>query len=134
MFQDVRYAIRTLLRAPGFAGISILTLALGIGATTAIFTMVHALILKPLPFRDPSRLMIASCPILRSCGSLPDRCSEMNLPIRCGIPLHSSHDYEPESVHAKQRRGSRRFRGGSHPSIPRPAWDSASVSRNFRTI
>src|SRR5580704_13326061 len=57
LIQDVRYAIRTLARAPGFALIAIMTLALGIGANTAIFSLVRAVILKPLPFRDPSRLI-----------------------------------------------------------------------------
>jgi putative ABC transport system permease protein len=55
--RDVRYAIRLLLKRPGFAAVAILTLALGIGATTAIFTVVNAVLLSPLPFRDAERLV-----------------------------------------------------------------------------
>src|SRR5581483_11165035 len=56
--RDLRYAIRALASRPAFAAAAILTLALGIGANTAIFTVVNAVLLRPLPFRDPGRLMM----------------------------------------------------------------------------
>src|SRR6185295_10505844 len=56
--RNIRYAVRTLLARPGFSAVAIPTLALGIGANTAIFTVVHAVLLRPLPFRDPDRLAL----------------------------------------------------------------------------
>ena len=57
LVRDSRYAVRTLARAPGFAAIAILSLALATGATTAIFSVVNGVILRPLPFGSPDRLV-----------------------------------------------------------------------------
>ncbi|HXS93710.1 MAG TPA: ABC transporter permease [Candidatus Limnocylindrales bacterium] len=56
--QDVRYGVRLLWKTPGYTAIALMALALGIGATTAIFSVVDAVLLKPLPFRDAGRLLI----------------------------------------------------------------------------
>src|SRR3979490_3567767 len=57
LMQNVKFALRLLRKSPGFAFVAILIMALGIGANTAIFSVVHAVLLEPLPFRDADRLV-----------------------------------------------------------------------------
>ncbi len=58
IWQDMRVAVRRLARAPGFCAVVVLTLALGIGVNSALFSVVNSLLISPLPFEEPSQLVI----------------------------------------------------------------------------
>ncbi len=60
LWQDLRYSARVLMKQPGFTLIAVVTLSLGIGANTAIFSLINAILLRPLPVTDPARIVSVS--------------------------------------------------------------------------
>ncbi len=85
LWQDVRYGARQLARSPGFTAVAVLTLALGIGATTATFTIVRSLLVLPMPYHEPERIMLIAG------WNLSD--NQMNF----NVPLIDSVDFAEQS-------------------------------------
>src|SRR5260221_873152 len=99
VLQDIRFGLRMLRKNPGFTAVAVLTLALGIGANTAIFSVISAVLLKPLPYHDPGRIVMFWTD---------------NPALNLGW-----HDLPPEALDLPEWRGpARSFSGNSGPQAP----------------
>src|SRR3954454_5815505 len=111
MIRDLRLAVRALGKQPGFTAVAVLTIALGVGANSAIFTVVDAVMLRPLPFRDADRVVMINehtpqFPVLSlSAENFRDVCREARSLKACGafrnFTANMSGAAEPERVTAK---------------------------------
>jgi hypothetical protein len=69
LIKDIRYGLRSLVKRPAFTAVAVITIALGIGVNTAIFSVINAVLLRPLPYDDPSRLIMLNRRVRRSADS-----------------------------------------------------------------
>jgi len=147
LFQDIRYALRMLRRSPGFTAVAVLTLALGIGANTAIFSAVYGILLKPLPYHDASRLVELSSRRFSNGVSLYDGVSDAavkNISAQCPaigqIAEFETQSYTltgqlaPELLSSAEVSGNFFSVLGVHPLLGRPILPSDIAANNNHVV
>jgi len=127
LFQDLRYALRQLRRSPGFTLVAVLTLALGIGANTTIFSVMNATILKKLSFPDPDRLVL----VWQTYGKGPDNYSIVSAPNYWDFE-RQNHVFEGIALFDSAGRGYNLSTGGSNAEPEQVS--GLRVSANFFTV
>jgi predicted permease len=127
LFQDLRYALRQLHRSPGFTLVAVLTLALGIGANTTIFSVMNATILKKLSFPDPDRLVL----VWQTYGKGPDNYSIVSAPNYWDFE-RQNHVFEGIALFDSAGRGYNLSTGGSNAEPEQVS--GLRVSANFFTV
>jgi putative ABC transport system permease protein len=127
LFQDLRYALRQLRRSPGFTLVAVLTLALGIGANTTIFSVMNATILKKLSFPDPDRLVL----VWQTFGKGPDNYSIVSAPNYWDFE-RQNHVFEGIALFDSAGRGYNLSTGGSNAEPEQVS--GLRVSANFFSV
>jgi putative ABC transport system permease protein len=110
LVADIRYGFRTLLREPGFLAAAVLTLALGVGANTTIFSVINATILKPLPFPDSDRLVL----LWKTFGKAPGNENLMSAPDFWDLK-NQTHSFERVAIFDSSGRGYNLSARGAEP-------------------
>lgn len=119
IFSDMRFALRQLRKMPGFAAVAVATLALGIGASTAVFSLFDAVVLRPLPYPESDRLILVT-------ETVPPLGSD-----EVGVAVQEALDYQSRSrsfaEFATFEKGGFNLTGGERPMRVNAAWVSSSV-------
>ncbi len=120
LLNDLSYALRQMRKSPGFTTVAVITLALGIGANAAIFTLVYAILLQPLPVKDPTSLYRLGSHDINCCveGGLQDDWDNFSYPLYLKIKEQTPEIQDLTAIHAGLSNTSVRRSGDSSPARP----------------
>src|SRR5260370_31023800 len=133
LVSDIFYALRQMRKAPGFTLVAVATLALGIGANAAIFTLIHAILLRPLPVKDPSALYRIGSHEVNCCviGGLQDEWYIFSYPLYQQILKQTPEFEELAAVQGGTPKMSVRRPGENSPARP---MNAQFVTGNYFTL